>query len=86
MFTRLSKILAALLLTGWAVYFVRPDVQSYLALIPGRTLPYAWNLITAGFFVTSPWEVGRQHGARTPDEMSACSALDGLGWHLDHDQ
>jgi len=31
-----------------------PSWKPYLALLPGRTLPLFWNLITAGFLVSEP--------------------------------
>lgn len=52
--TRLSKVIAALLFALWAVSYFVPETVSYLALVPGRTLPCVWNLVTAGFVTTNP--------------------------------
>jgi len=51
--TRLSKAITALLIIIYAVYFFVPSTSTYLALVPGRTLPCVWNLVTAGFFTTN---------------------------------
>lgn len=56
--TRLSKVISAILITLYAVNYFVPDTSSYLALVPGRTLPCVWNLVTAGFMITNPIEVG----------------------------
>mmetsp|Transcript_36298 Transcript_36298/g.91666 ORF Transcript_36298/g.91666 Transcript_36298/m.91666 type:complete len:308 (-) Transcript_36298:710-1633(-) len=55
--TRLSKAISALLIASYAVYYFVPDTSSYLALVPGRTLPCVWNLVTAGFWVANPIEL-----------------------------
>jgi membrane associated rhomboid family serine protease len=47
-FTRFSKVLAVVLVAGYAVVVVHPPALELLALIPGRTLPLVWNLFTAG--------------------------------------
>lgn len=56
-FTRLSKALCVLLLAGFAVQYFVPSTRNYLCLVPGRTLPCVWNLITAGFVITNPFLV-----------------------------
>ncbi|XP_072957769.1 rhomboid-like protein 19 [Typha angustifolia] len=48
-FTRTCKGLAVVLLGGYALLQVFPSAVNYLALIPARTIPFAWNLITAGY-------------------------------------
>ncbi|KAI3986213.1 hypothetical protein MKX01_004357 [Papaver californicum] len=48
-FTRLCKGLAVVLISGHVVLHTFPSFISYLALIPARTIPFAWNLITAGY-------------------------------------
>ncbi|KAK4403870.1 Rhomboid-like protein 19 [Sesamum angolense] len=48
-FTRLCKGLAVVLIGGHVVVQIFPSAVSYLALIPAKTIPFAWNLITAGY-------------------------------------
>ncbi|GAB4854934.1 Rhomboid-like protein 19 [Ancistrocladus abbreviatus] len=48
-FSRLCKGLAVVLISGHIVVQLFPPAVAYLALIPGRTIPFAWNLITAGY-------------------------------------
>ncbi|MCL7027844.1 hypothetical protein MKW94_005201 [Papaver nudicaule] len=48
-FTQLCKGLAVVLISGHVLLHIFPSFISYLALIPGRTIPFAWNLITAGY-------------------------------------
>ncbi|XP_077252930.1 rhomboid protein-like protein [Tasmannia lanceolata] len=48
-FTRLCKGLAVVLVGGYAILQIFPSAVSYLALIPARTIPFGWNLITAGY-------------------------------------
>ncbi|KAF6167914.1 hypothetical protein GIB67_027692 [Kingdonia uniflora] len=48
-FTRLCKGLSAVLVAGHIVVQIFPSSVSYLALIPAWTIPFAWNLITAGY-------------------------------------
>eukprot|EP00798_Chlamydomonas_sp_ICE-L_P004187 gene4187-14288_t len=55
--TRLSKVLSLLLVIGCLVSYFVPSSVGYLALVPGRTLPMIWNLITAGFLITNPIEL-----------------------------
>uniref|UniRef100_A0A0D6R731 Peptidase S54 rhomboid domain-containing protein n=1 Tax=Araucaria cunninghamii TaxID=56994 RepID=A0A0D6R731_ARACU len=52
-FTRLCKGLAAVLVIGYAASQIFPSTVEYLALIPGKTIPFAWNLITAGYLEQS---------------------------------
>ncbi|XP_010253631.1 PREDICTED: rhomboid-like protein 19 [Nelumbo nucifera] len=56
-FTRLSKGLAAVLVGGYALIQIFPPAVTYLALIPARTIPFAWNLITAGYVEQSVFGV-----------------------------
>eukprot|EP00983_Pelagomonas_calceolata_P092496 1157671-Pelagomonas_calceolata.AAC.3 len=55
--TRLSKFISALLIAGFAVQWFLPDTRVYLALVPGKTLPMVWNLVSSGFLITNPIEV-----------------------------
>ncbi|CAN6226359.1 unnamed protein product [Urochloa humidicola] len=48
-YTKLCKGLAVILLLVHLVVQLFPSAVTYLALIPGRTIPFAWNLITAGY-------------------------------------
>lgn len=52
-FTRLCKGLAVVLITGHIVVQILPPAITYLALIPAKTIPFAWNLITAGYIEQS---------------------------------
>ncbi|MQL82315.1 hypothetical protein Taro_014798 [Colocasia esculenta] len=52
-FTRLCKGLALVLAGGYAVLQVFPSAAAYLALIPARTIPFGWNLLTAGYIEQS---------------------------------
>ncbi|GLC33280.1 hypothetical protein PLESTB_000351300 [Pleodorina starrii] len=56
--TRLSKVIAVLLVALYFVAYFFPQTVDYVALIPGRTLPYVWNLLTAGFLTTNPIKLG----------------------------
>ncbi|KAL2895439.1 Rhomboid-like protein 19 [Bienertia sinuspersici] len=49
-FTKLCKGLAVVLVGGHIVVQLFPPAVTYLALIPARTIPFAWNLLTAGYF------------------------------------
>ncbi|KAG6556660.1 hypothetical protein Mapa_001601 [Marchantia paleacea] len=49
-FTKLSKGLAAVLVAGFVVAKALPFTVDYLALVPGKTIPFTWNLVTAGYF------------------------------------
>ncbi|XP_058078844.1 rhomboid-like protein 19 isoform X2 [Magnolia sinica] len=56
-FTRLCKGLAVVLVGVYALLQIFPPALSYLALIPAWTIPFVWNLITAGYIEQSLWEV-----------------------------
>uniref|UniRef100_A0A2P2LIS9 Transmembrane protein 115-like n=1 Tax=Rhizophora mucronata TaxID=61149 RepID=A0A2P2LIS9_RHIMU len=56
-FTRLCKGLAVVLVAGHVVVQILPSSVNYLALIPARTIPFAWNLITAGYIEQSIYGV-----------------------------
>ncbi len=71
--TRLSKVLAAVLLTLFLVEFFVPDTSDYLALVPGRTLPCVWNLVTCALLTVNPVEVGRFAAARRDAVAQLCS-------------
>ncbi|GAV67707.1 DUF1751 domain-containing protein [Cephalotus follicularis] len=48
-FTKLCKGLAVVIVGGHLLVQILPSLLPYLALIPARTIPFAWNLITAGY-------------------------------------
>ncbi|GMI87007.1 hypothetical protein like AT3G07950 [Hibiscus trionum] len=52
-FTKLCKGLAVILVGGHIVVQLLPISVTYLALIPARTIPFGWNLITAGYIEQS---------------------------------
>ncbi|KAK7380734.1 hypothetical protein VNO78_33251 [Psophocarpus tetragonolobus] len=56
-FTRLCKGLAVVLVCGHIAVRFFPSAVTYLALIPARTIPFAWNLITAGYVEQSTYGV-----------------------------
>ncbi|KAF5733757.1 hypothetical protein HS088_TW16G00197 [Tripterygium wilfordii] len=56
-FTRLCKGLAVVLIGGHVVVQILPTALTYLALIPARTIPFAWNLITNGYIEQSVYGV-----------------------------
>ncbi|VFQ92623.1 unnamed protein product [Cuscuta campestris] len=56
-FTRLCKGTAAVLVGGYILVQSLPSALSYLALIPAKTIPFAWNLITAGYIEQSIYGV-----------------------------
>ncbi|KAI5064110.1 hypothetical protein GOP47_0020780 [Adiantum capillus-veneris] len=52
-FSRLCKGLATLLVLVYLVVLVFPPVINYIALVPGKTIPFAWNLLSAGYLEQS---------------------------------
>eukprot|EP00897_Mesotaenium_endlicherianum_P009299 jgi/Mesen1/8398/ME000468S07827 len=52
-YTRLSKALSAILAIGFLVTYLIPSAGEVLLLKPGKTIPYAWNLVTAGYTETT---------------------------------
>ncbi|KAL3652161.1 hypothetical protein CASFOL_001842 [Castilleja foliolosa] len=56
-FTRLCKGLAVVLIGGHIVVQILPSAVSYLALIPTKTIPFAWNLLTPGYIEQSIYGV-----------------------------
>ncbi|KAJ4957406.1 hypothetical protein NE237_024517 [Protea cynaroides] len=56
-FTRLCKGLVVVLVGGYAIAQILPPAVTYLALIPARTIPFGWNLITAGYIEQSVFGV-----------------------------
>ncbi|CAN6992300.1 hypothetical protein IGI04_003994 [Brassica rapa subsp. trilocularis] len=52
-FTKLCKGLALVLVVGHLLVQFVPATVPYLALIPARTIPFGWNLITSGYFELS---------------------------------
>ncbi|KAL6648118.1 hypothetical protein ACP70R_012342 [Stipagrostis hirtigluma subsp. patula] len=48
-FTKLCKGLAVILFLAHVLVQLFPSAATYLALIPSRTIPFAWNLLTAGY-------------------------------------
>ncbi|KAK2366397.1 rhomboid protein [Trifolium repens] len=55
--TRLCKGLAVVLLAVHVLINFFPSALNYLALIPAWTIPFAWNLITAGYVEQSVYGV-----------------------------
>ncbi|KAE8670687.1 hypothetical protein F3Y22_tig00112114pilonHSYRG00157 [Hibiscus syriacus] len=51
-FTKLCKGLAVILVGEHNLVQLLPVSVTYLALIPARTIPFGWNLITAGYIDT----------------------------------
>lgn len=47
--TKLCKGLAAVLVFGHIAVQIFPYAVTYVALIPARTIPFGWNLLTAGY-------------------------------------
>ncbi|KAL7148631.1 hypothetical protein ABFS83_06G191800 [Erythranthe nasuta] len=56
-FTKLCKGLAVVLIAGHIVVQILPFTVSYLALIPAKTIPFVWNLISAGYVEQSVYGV-----------------------------
>ncbi|KAL8052153.1 hypothetical protein ABFX02_06G194500 [Erythranthe guttata] len=56
-FTKLCKGLAVVLIGGHIVVQILPYTVSYLALIPAKTIPFVWNLISAGYVEQSVYGV-----------------------------
>ncbi|KAK3023170.1 hypothetical protein RJ639_043479 [Escallonia herrerae] len=52
-FTRQCKGLAVVLVIGHIVVQIFPSAVGYLALIPAKTIPFAWNLLTASYIEQS---------------------------------
>ncbi|XP_066379754.1 rhomboid-like protein 19 isoform X1 [Miscanthus floridulus] len=48
-FTKLCKGLAVILFLAHILVHLFPSAATYLTLIPARTIPFAWNLVTAGY-------------------------------------
>ncbi|KAK9845713.1 hypothetical protein WJX81_000351 [Elliptochloris bilobata] len=45
--------MAVLLLVGYLTQLLLPSTRRYLCLVPGRSIPCIWNVVTAGFLETS---------------------------------
>ncbi|KAH1230419.1 Rhomboid-like protein 19 [Glycine max] len=56
-FTRLCKGLSLVLISLHILLHLFPSAITCLALIPARTIPFAWNLITAGYVEQSVYGV-----------------------------
>ncbi|GMH42120.1 hypothetical protein BSKO_10039 [Bryopsis sp. KO-2023] len=56
-FSTLSKVLVGVMIAGYAASVVFPDSKMFLALVPGKTFPFVWNIVTSAFFVTNPLEL-----------------------------
>eukprot|EP00958_Prasinococcus_capsulatus_P017153 scaffold1929_cov376-Prasinococcus_capsulatus_cf.AAC.19 len=56
-FSKLSKTVAAILAGSYVLYLLLPLTAEYLALAPGKTLPYVWQLLTASFYEMGPISV-----------------------------
>eukprot|EP00250_Pteridium_aquilinum_P015019 c22331_g1_i1 orf=209-1162(+) len=52
-FSRLCKGLSTLLVFVYLVVLVFPPAIDFIALVPGKTIPFAWNLVTAGYLEQS---------------------------------
>ncbi|KAH7444372.1 hypothetical protein KP509_02G076100 [Ceratopteris richardii] len=52
-FSRLCKGLATLLVLVYIVILIFPPAVDYIALVPGKTIPFAWNLLSAGYLEQS---------------------------------
>ncbi|XP_024397883.1 rhomboid-like protein 19 [Physcomitrium patens] len=58
-FTRLSKGLAVVLVAGYLANVILPHTISVtFSLIPGKFIPFVWNIITAGYLETSIFGLG----------------------------
>jgi len=55
--TTSSKVISVVLVSGFLLYTLFPSAALTFALIPDRTLPSVWNLVTAGYFEMSPFSV-----------------------------
>mmetsp|Transcript_22583 Transcript_22583/g.27235 ORF Transcript_22583/g.27235 Transcript_22583/m.27235 type:complete len:308 (+) Transcript_22583:137-1060(+) len=51
-FTRLSKLGVVILTAFYVLSLVFPVAINYVALVPGKTLPCVWNILTASFVET----------------------------------
>mmetsp|Transcript_5860 Transcript_5860/g.14258 ORF Transcript_5860/g.14258 Transcript_5860/m.14258 type:complete len:308 (+) Transcript_5860:167-1090(+) len=51
-FTRLSKLFGLLIIVLYMITKFAPSSMAYLALVPGRTIPCVWNLVTSQFLET----------------------------------
>ncbi|KAL1357832.1 hypothetical protein HN51_009692 [Arachis hypogaea] len=56
-FTKLCKGLGVVLVAAHILVYLFPSSLTYLALVPARTIPFAWNLITAGYVEQSVYGV-----------------------------
>ncbi|MCO5570686.1 hypothetical protein L7F22_024413 [Adiantum nelumboides] len=52
-FSRLCKGLSTLLVLAYLVVLVFPPAIDYIALVPGKTIPFAYNLLSAGYLEQS---------------------------------
>ncbi|XP_010253229.1 PREDICTED: rhomboid-like protein 19 [Nelumbo nucifera] len=52
-FPRLSKGLCGVLFLGYLLQILFPWIVGYTALVPAKTIPFVWNIITAGFIEQS---------------------------------
>lgn len=52
-FSRLCKGLSTLLVLLYLVVLVFPPALDFIALVPGKTIPFAWNLLSAGYLEQS---------------------------------
>ncbi|CAM8949162.1 unnamed protein product [Rhodiola kirilowii] len=56
-FTKLCKGLSGVLVCGYALISILPPAMQYLTLVPDRTIPFAWNILTAGYVEQSVFEL-----------------------------
>ena len=47
--SRLTRAIAAVLAASYVATLADKRVAAYLALVPGKTLPYVWNVFTAAY-------------------------------------
>eukprot|EP00884_Botryococcus_braunii_P011854 jgi/Botrbrau1/2066/Bobra.0047s0031.1 len=56
-FTKLSKVIAGILVLGYVAQFLAPSSRQYLALVPGRFIPCVWNIFTGGLLEINLWRL-----------------------------
>jgi hypothetical protein len=77
-FTRLSKGLAVLLAIGFLLTSILPSTVEYLALIPGRSIPFVWTVLTAGYLERSIFSVSVSFLPSLVTGSSRCLSLSHL--------
>ena len=59
--TKLSRIIAGVLIVTYLVGVVAPSTKQYVALVPGRFIPCIWNIVTAGIVEPHLYKVRQYH-------------------------